>query len=109
MVVAGQLDTYCELQRLLESRDAHGGPAGGWTTYGTTWASIEELKAEERVEANRVKGIRTHKIRIHHNPDVLSRHRLKDVDTGRIFNIDGVVDSRRRGMETLLLCVEDDV
>ena len=85
-----------QVQRRTDAVDEDGGPLDTWETYRELYGRVFPLRAEERVQANRVEGIRTHEIHIRYDATLTHEHRLLDGAT--VYSVDGVldVDGRRR-------------
>lgn len=85
-----------EVQRRTAATDDEGGQLSSWETFRTVWGRAFPLRAEERVQAQRVTGFRTHEIHIRYDPEITHAHRLKAGP--EVYDIDGVVDvdGRRR-------------
>jgi SPP1 family predicted phage head-tail adaptor len=101
---AGALRHVVEVQRPNEVKDAMSQRVIKFATESRRRAAILPLKQEERVEADQVKGVRTHRIVLRHYPDLTSRWRIKY--GSRTFEVDGIVNVNERNVETQALCVE---
>ena len=75
-----------------------------WRDVREVDCSIEPLRQEERVEASRVEGRRSHRLRMRHHPDLTDRHRLKF--GSRVFNIDELLNPLEADRELHALVVE---
>ena len=108
-VRTGVLRLRVEIQRAGESRDAEGGfTSVAFVTEKTVWANINPLSAQERVQGDQVKAIRTHRIIMRfYSPAITSVDRIKFGT--RIFNIVSVVDPGFRGCSTILDVKEAEV
>ena len=98
---AGTLDERCALQERVTTTDEDGHESESWRVVAHVWASIENLKAEERVEAQQRKGLRTHRIRMRYRGGVTSAMRL--VNGTVVYNVDAVTEGfgRRRSLELM--------
>ena len=76
----------------------------GWVTTETRRAHIEPLRETERIEAQRVKGVRTHRVTMRHVSGLTTKHRLQFGT--RAFSIDGIRNLEERGEVTECVCVE---
>ena len=101
---AGALRHVVDVQRPNEVKDAMGQRVIKYATDSRRRAAIMPLKQEERVEADKVKGVRTHRIVLRHYPDLTSKWRIK-LGT-REFEVDGIINVNERNVETQALCVE---
>lgn len=101
---AGTLRHVVEVQRPNEVEDEMGEIVPTFSTDSRRRAAIVPLKQEERVEADKVKGVRTHKVVLRHYPDLTSRWRIKF--GSRTFDVDGIINPMERGVSTEAVCVE---
>jgi SPP1 family predicted phage head-tail adaptor len=101
---AGALRHRVHLLRPQETKNAHGQRVMTYAHDSVVHAAVEVLRQEERVDAERVGGKRTHRITLRYFPGLTSRWRIKL--GAREFEIDGVVNVDERNIETQALCVE---
>ena len=93
-----------QVQRRTDAKDEDGGSLDRWETFRQLYGRIFPLRAEERVQAGAVEGVRTHEIHIRHDPALTHEHRL--VDGSKVYHVDGVVDVDGRGRYAKALVVE---
>ena len=103
---AGALRHLVDVQRPNEVEDALGEIIPTFTVDSRRRAAILPLKQDERVEADKVKGVRTHRVVLRHYPELSSRWRIKF--GSRTFEVDGVTNPMERGVSTEAICVEVD-
>jgi len=102
---AGRLRHRIDVDRAVETIVAGGDVSRPWTTlHSAVPASIEPVRAEERTDADKVEGKRTHVVRVRGGLDIKASDRV--VFGSRVFHIDGVRDIFERGAELHLSCVE---
>ena len=103
---AGALRHRVVVKEPTELADAMGQRILTFEPNATRYASIAPLKQEERVEADKVKGVRTHKITMRHHGTITSRWRIEH--NGRTFDVDGIINPDERNVSTEAICVEVD-
>ena len=101
---AGSLDEWVEIQERVETVKPGGHESVAWRAVARVWASVEQLKAEEKVEAQTTRGFMTHRIRMRYYPGLTAKHRI--THDGVEFNIDSVVQGFGRRRETQALAVQ---
>ena len=101
---AGALRHLVAVMEPSTLKDAHGQRVLTFTQHSQRHASIEPLKQEERVAADRVQGVRTHRIVMRFHPDITSRWRI--TFDGRTFDVDGILNKDERNVSTEAICVE---
>ena len=86
--------------------DGYGNTRGGWVVQCTVWASLTPLRRGETVLASRLQGVQPYVVRIRHSSEtraVQTAWRLRDVHSGRVFNIRTVeIDPKREFIELLV-------
>jgi len=85
---AGRLRHRLELQGLSKSIDG-GDVSRTWSTSDTVWGAIEPQSSEERYDATQVEPETDTRIILRYRTDISADMRLKDTDTGTIYNIAG--------------------
>jgi len=103
---AGTLDERVELQERVETKDNDGYESESWRTVARVWVSVENLKAEERIEAEQRRGTRTHRIRMRYRAGVTSKMRIRDGDV--VYQIDAVTEGFGRRRELQLMAVREE-
>ena len=102
---AGRLRHRIDIQSATETIDTEGDTARTWATaHSSVPAAIEPLRSEERIDAAKVEGRRSHRVRIRSGLTLDETYRV--VFGSRTFHIDGVMDVLERDTETHLMCVE---
>ncbi len=106
----GEMRQRLILQKESRSEDGGGGAALSWTTVATVWASIEPVRAYEKVTGEKPVGSITHRITTRYEaaispqPDAAMRF----IWGSRTFNIRGVRNSSERN-RFLLIDAEEGV
>jgi SPP1 family predicted phage head-tail adaptor len=79
-----------------------------WEFVCDLWCSITPMSAEERVQANGLVGIVTHKIRTHWRPELFfpKAHTFRVIAGHRLFDVKGVIDVEERRRVAELTCTE---
>ena len=93
-----------QVQRSVESRDAHGGVVRTWNTLSTRWANVEPLRGREFYSARQVNSDLSHKVTMRYFSDVTTSDRL-EFDC-RHFNIDSIRNLNECDRELEVMCVE---
>lgn len=92
------------IQELREGQDEAGQPFQEWQDVATVWASVEPLRGTEYWAAAQVQAERTVRIRIRYRPGI--RPDMRVLYTGRVFNIQSIIDPEERHRELQLMCRE---
>lgn len=101
---AGALRHQVIVQSATDTRDGLGGYKPIWGTSVTRWVSVEPLKGDELVAANKAHSVVTHKIRMHHESTVTAKMRI--LYGSRIFDIVSVINPVEEDSATELMCTE---
>ena len=101
---AGKLRHKIKNQRKTTTDDSHGYPVEAFTDVRETRANIVMLKAEERIEAQRVQGKTSHQIRMRYDADLAYADRI--VLNSRKFDIEQVWNVNERNVESVAVVVE---
>ena len=112
-VRTGDLRLRAVIQQRSGVADGIGGTTNAWTWVATIWANLAELSANEKLSANAINSMVTHKMVIRYqgkfaDPKVMAGRRVvlfKDGVT-RLFNIRGSHDDDER-RRFLILDVEE--
>lgn len=108
MVATGKMDKRVSIQKSVNTRDAQGGFVPAFVTENTVWAFVNPLSAGERIDADQVKNVRTHRVTMNfYSPGITGKDRL--LFGTRIFNIVSVVNPGERGCFTILDVKESEV
>jgi len=75
-----------------------------WLLFALVWANVESLSGREIFQAQQVKSLVTHRVRMRFLPGVKSEMRIRW--DKRVFEIESVINSAERNRELELLCVE---
>lgn len=86
--------------------DTGGGSSIGWTTINTVWASIEPITGWERLQANKLTGSISHRIRMRYDNTITPSMRF--LLGSRVFNIRAVMNVEERN-KTLEIIAEEGV
>ncbi len=92
------------IQQFTSTQDSAGQPVEAWTTFATTWASIEPLIGKEYFASQQEQAETNIKIRFYHIPNVDPVMRV--VYGTRTFEIKSVINYKEQNRETLLMCYE---
>lgn len=104
----GEKNKRVSIQKYTTTRGAQGGFIETWVTENTVWAKVNPLGAQERIDADQVKNIRTHRVTMKfYSPGITGNDRL--LFGTRILNIVSVVNPGERGCETILDVRESEV
>lgn len=101
----GKLRHRVTIESLVEgspNRTATGRPDATWSTYLTTWASIEPLRGRELIEAHAVQSKIAVRIRMRYRAGVTAAMRV--VHGQVVYPIEAVLDIEARGIELHLMC-----
>lgn len=101
---AGRLNRRLTLQRLSEQRQANGEAKTVFTDDVTVWGSVEPLRGEELLTAQKVSAKITVRLVIRYRPGISSKWRVKMGD--RIFRIEGIVNPQDGKRELQLMGYE---
>lgn len=107
MVDAGNLDKRVTIQKVTETRDTEGGIKQVWSTYITRWAGIRPLRGNDRFLAQQEYRELTHEIRLHYDSKtklITNKHRVSF--SGRVFDIQSIINPRERNQDIVLRTIE---
>ena len=97
---AGQLRHSITIQQKVLTVDANGDRTEAWTTYLTSWASIETGNGREFFAAKQVMADLTHTVRIRYysgiRPDMRIAYLDLKTNTTRYFNIRAILNPDER-------------
>lgn len=101
MFCIGPLRQRLYLQQESLGADTGGGGALSWTTIATLWAAVEPFSGKEALQAGRISGSITHRIRLRYDSSVTTAMRF--LWGSRVFNIRDIrnINERNRVMEIL--------
>lgn len=107
----GQLRHRIELQRKVTTRDAATGELlESWATVDEVWSRITPLSARDFVAAQAVQSQITARIVLRWRNDLTIPLRVLELDTGRIYAVEGEpLPDNRSGREWLTLLVSSGV
>lgn len=101
----GKLDKRIIFEQRIQGKDEAGQKQLGWSQLGVPrWASIEPISGRELLAASQVQGETTHRIRCRYFDGLTAAERI--VFKGRVFDIQGAINPRERGIEIEILCKE---
>lgn len=100
----GKLRHRVNLQEYSQTRDSYGAVTETWATYATIWASIEPLKARERMIAKQAAMTVTNQITIRFHKKVSARDRVQF--GSRTYEVNEIINPEERNRELQLLCTE---
>lgn len=84
--------------------DSAGGNAMSWTTINTVWASVEPISGWERLQAGKLTGSITHRIRMRYDSTLTPDMRF--VLGSRVFNIRAILNAQERNHSFEVLAEE---
>ena len=104
MTGIGELRHRVTIQEEVATPDGGGGYALGWADVATLWAKVEPLSARERLFAEKLDGVVTHRVVVRFRDDITAAMRV--LYEGRLFNIRGVLETGERERFTEILAEE---
>ena len=104
MIQSGRLRHRIVIQSPTETQDTYGEPIKTWTTFLTTWASVEPLKGREYWESQQVNAEVTYKITMRHRPGLNPKMRVSWDD--RTFEIKNILNDFERDRRLTLMVTE---
>lgn len=95
----GNLRHRITFQNLILAPDGQGGSSESWADFATVWAELTPVTSKERLYAQRIEAIGTHRIVIRYLDGISPTMRITFM--GRVFQIKGIdkVDERRFWMK----------
>lgn len=101
MVRAGVLRKRVEVQKFTTTQSDEGALRRTYFTENTVWANVNPISGLERIQGDRVKDVRTHRVTMKfYSPGIDATMRL--IFETRIFEIISVVNIGERGCFTVL-------
>jgi len=108
---AGRLRQRINVQKVTETRGAHGSVTRTWNTVASRWASVEPLRGREYMEAAQATSNVTHRVRMRFYSGLNTKsYRFQFTnppDSERTLNIDSVLNLDERNREHECMCIED--
>ena len=104
MIQSGRLRHRITIQSATESQDTYGEPIKTWSTFLTTWASVEPIKGKEFWESQQVNAQVTHKIIMRHRDGLNPKMRVSWDD--RTFEIKAIMNEFERDRKLTLMVTE---
>ncbi len=101
---AGRLRKRVIIERASTAVDEYGEEIETWATLTTVWAGVEPVSGKERIQGGQAKAITTHLIIMRHT-DITNNDRINL--SGRIFNIESVINRDERNKELQIMAVEN--
>ena len=109
----GKMRSRIQLQQKSTNTDGGGSAAViTWTTFATTFGSIEPKSGQERLFGDQLQEPITHIITVRFRTDLTFNNRLKysainsGVAVSRVFNIKRVINKDNQNKYLEVLCVE---
>lgn len=103
---AGKLRHRVTIQHKAYTRQGQSGvPIYDWSDLATVWASVEPLSVREFIASHATQGELTARITMRHRADVDETMRL--TFRGKVYNIEGVLDDPKSGLEYMTLAVSE--
>lgn len=107
MIDPGQMRTRLVYEEeAAAAHDAHGNPVATWGPVCELWARVRPLKGSEEARADRVSGSRQHEVTCRFDPRIRTTGRLRIKGTGRVMQIDSIVDWEERRVELTIAATE---
>lgn len=78
MTDPGLLNRRLALEEPVETPDGAGGVTRTYAAIATLWAQVTPVSSRGGIEAEKLGGAVTHRIRIRRAPDITTRHRFRD-------------------------------
>lgn len=105
IVRSGELRHRVTIQQKTTAQDTYGQPIETWTNVATVWASIEDLRGREFIEARQVPAAEiTTRVRIRYRTGIEPTMRV--IYGSRTLEITAVIDPDGRKRELELMCQE---
>ena len=104
MIESGQLRHRITIQSATETQDTYGEPIKTWSTFLTTWASVEPLKGREYWESQQINAQLSHKITMRHYPGLNPKMRVSWDD--RTFKINTIMNDFERDKKIVMMVTE---
>lgn len=101
----GDLRHRITFQTLSLVSDGQGGQTETWTNLVTVWAYVKPISANERLFAQKIEPLITHRVIIRHRTDILSQMRF--VYDSRTFQIKAPFRPDERKFYLEFLAIED--
>ncbi len=101
---AGKLRHRVTINQKATTRDAAGAEIEAWTTFDVVWGSVEPMRGQEYLEANRIGAAVDTRIRIRYLSGVLPS--MQVVFGAHTYNIVSVINVGERNIEMQLMCKE---
>lgn len=95
------------LQTVNDTADSQGGFVKAWTDTATVWGSLEPLSGRERLQAQQVQGLVTHKVRIRYRSSVTVTASMRVKFGTRTFNIREIRNAEERNVYLDLMVEEN--
>ena len=108
----GKMQHSLQLQSKASSADGGGGSSGAFSTFATTFGSIEAQGGGERFYGDQIEPRTTHKITIRFRRNLKVTHRIlygftvDGTSYTRLFNINRIQNVGERDKYLELLCTE---
>lgn len=101
----GKLRHQITIQTPTRVANETGGFTQTWAAFASNlWAEIKPASARERMFADKLQHLVTHKIRIRYYASITSKMRVSF--GSRTFQIHGILNDEERGIWTDLICEE---
>lgn len=89
-----------------ETLDSYGQLTGSASTRAEKWASVEPLSGRELEKARSLSAEVTHRVRMWYTPKVTPKTQLLVLASGKILQVESVIDPELNNEELELLCKE---
>ena len=101
---AGELTRYVSFQSNTPTRNAAGEAVDAWTTYESTWVSINPLSGRELLLAQQSQSTVTHRVERRYSTLVSANHHI--LFGTRTFEINSVINQDEGDHKLVLMCTE---
>ncbi len=103
---AGQLRQRVTIQKDTPVQDGYGQPVPVWSTHLTRWAAVEPLTGREYFTAQQTQAEVTTRIRVRWSSGHGITPKMRVSWSGRLFEIDSVLEPVSARRELHLMCTE---
>lgn len=106
---AAKLRHRVTLQQPINGRDSFGGVVPDWQDVADLWAAIEPISAREFIASAAEQSKVTTRITIRARPGVTAKMRIYHTDSGKYYNIEGVLSDKESGKDYYTLPCSEGV
>lgn len=103
---AGKLRHRVTIQQDTPVQDGYGQPVASWGTYAVRWAAVEPLTGREYFTAQQTQATVNTRIRVRWSSGHGITPKMRVSWSGRLFEIDSVLEKESGHRELHLMCTE---